>query len=379
MKPTTIRTVCFCFCVLFAFARGGFASEAIVVENYADGDVVRFPVALLRGKVESSESDGSAVVVENLSSSRKTRVMRTKTFDSRFKALVELTPGENLLSISVGASRLELTLIYRKSRNPYFVRLVYFVDSSEDASFESPTEAGGFSADYCDKMRTCALLWQTATAERLRDFGYGRRSFTLEFDKNEDVVVWLQRGKRKATEYRAMSETERFKAIYREILAGDAYSERAKYFVLVAFARRNSKDDEIEGRVALGGGVVAMLDSSLFFEWFDSLDEVEECFNDSAPIDERYLRDAAYRNARWALASSAVGAGLHELGHAFGLGHSDDPNDFMSRGFDRFNRIFSVYEPPTASSIGGKVDENETPRWNKKSAEKLVLSRWIDE
>jgi len=365
---------------LAAFACGFVPSasatdEAINVANYSDGDVARFPVVLLRGTIQTNESN--VVVVENLSSSRKSRVARAQAFDSSFKALVELTPGENLLSISVGSARRELTLFYRRSGNPYFVRLVYFVDSSGNASFDSPTQEDGFSADYCAKMQTCALLWQTAIAERLFDSGYGRRSFTLEFDANDDVVVWTQRGKRKASEYCAMSETERYRAIYREILSGDAYSDRAKYFVIVAFARR--RENDVDGRVALGGGRVAMLDSSLLFEYFDSLDEVQERLGDASPIMERYLRDAAYRNARWALASSAVGAGLHELGHIFGLGHTDDPNDFMSRGFDRFNRIFCVYEPKTVSSEGGKVGENETPKWNKKNAEKLVRSRWIQE
>jgi len=351
------------------------ADETIDVANYSDGDVVRFPVVLLRGTIQTNESD--VVVVENLSSSRKSRVTRTKACDSSFKALVELTPGENLLLISVGSTRRELTLIYRKSTNRNFIRLVYFVDSTGDASFDSPTQDGGFSADYCVKMQTCALLWQTATAERLFDSGYGRRTFTLEFDANDDVVVWTQRGKRKASEYCAMSESDRYRAIYREILAGDAYSDRAKYFVIVAFARR--RENGVVGRVALGGGRVAALDSSLLFEYFDSLDEVQERLGDSSPIAERYLRDAAYRNARWALESSAVGAGLHELGHVFGLGHTDDPNDFMSRGFDRFNRIFCVYEPKTVGSEGVKVGDDETPRWNKKNAEKLVRSRWIQE
>jgi len=384
LETTTFRTIwrrlsaaVACLAFLVVAPSTSLADEAIVVENYVDGDVVRFPVVLLRGTIKTNESD--VMVVENLSSSRKTRVMRTKAFDLRFKALVELTPGENLLSISVGASRRELTLFYRKSTNRNFVRLVYFVDSSGEDSFESPGEEGGFSDDYCAKMQTCALLWQTATAERLFDSGYGRRSFTLEFDANDDVVVWTQRGKRKASEYCAMSETERYRAIYREILAGDAYSDRAKYFVVVAFARHKSNDAGVAGRVALGGGRVAMLDSSLFFAWFGSLDEVRERLDDSSEIEARYLRDAAYRNARWALTSSAVGAGLHELGHIFGLGHTDDPDDFMSRGFDRFNRIFCLYEPKTLGSEGGKVGEDETPKWNKKNAEKLIRSHWIQE
>ncbi|MCF0234542.1 MAG: metallopeptidase, partial [Thermoguttaceae bacterium] len=82
----------------------------------------------------------------------------------------------------------------------------------------------------------------------------------------------------------------------------------------------------------------------------------------------------------WALTASTLGAGLHELGHVFGLEHVAAENDFMSRGFDRFNRIFTVVEPPSATSSREIFFlEKSAASWRSESAAKLIRSFWIED
>ena len=515
-------------------------TEAPRIENFASGDAISYSVALLRGRAPGVER--GTVVVENLSSSRATRVTRAPVVAGRFKVLVELTPGENRLTLAVGGARIDFVLTRRPDDNPRFVRLIYFVDSTGDETFATPdfwttdeaemaqirrigeneatlTSVSGTSGvrnvaenrqnegvetiltsesatesaqngenasnNFRAKIGTAALLWQTATAERLNDAGYGRRTFSLELDDAGDPVVWVLRGEKTAAEYAALSETERFRAIYREIEASNLASEFARYFVSVAFARKlgetagtgtisesrksaevgeetqnkavatfeaaederiktfltistigateekgeNDEDaaieedkvggetERIEGtggiggnsaagengatgkdgavggiaergrpgstwaRVALGGGSVAALDASTLFSWPDSLVDVADAFADARPISEDFAADSGFRRTRWGLTASTLGAGLHELGHSFGLDHSPEPTDFMSRGFDRFNRIFTVVEPPDANSpnaVESVFDDESAATWTPESANRLIRSRWIE-
>jgi len=485
-------------------------TEPIRIENFTSGEAVSYSVALLRGTAPGVER--GTVVVENLSSSRPTRVTRAPVVAGRFKALVGLTPGENRLTLAVGESRIDFFLTRRPDDNPRFVRLIYFVDSNGDETFATPefwtandaknaeigqnrgneavladdatveasTETARIgektSNNFRAKIGTAALLWQTATAERLNDAGYGRRTFSLELDETGAPVVWVLRGEKTATEYAALSETERFRAIYREIEASNLASEFARYFVSVAFARKlgeteateavgagdgvaqnsenaqnetvattkkaeeerikafltistigatgenekngetaslnkeitvgateqngeTGQNDEIEqngavggiaergrpgstwARVALGGGSVAALDASSLFSWPDSLVDVADAFADARAIPEDFAADSGFRRTRWALTASTLGAGLHELGHAFGLDHSTAPTDFMSRGFDRFNRIFTVVEPPDANSpnaVESVFDDESAATWTPESANRLIRSRWIE-
>ncbi len=356
----------------------------ITVENYSDAEVVRYPVVLLRGRVEGGRNE--TVVVENFSSSLPSRIVKTEMFGGRFKALMELTEGANHLSVASGVARMDITLIYRKSTNKHFVRLISFSDLTDTGkNTDIPVEwlkgrRSSFPSELNleGRLRTAALLWQTATAERLYDAGYGRRTFTLETDSEGRVVVWKQRGKKTCEEYCAKSEAERFREIYNEILSGATYDKNACFFVLIAFGEKNEVLEQNRGRMALGADNFAMIDSTAFFSCPQDISEASDFFLDSTEVSNLWAHDSAYRNVRWALTASTLGAGLHELGHAFGLGHLNDPNDFMSRGFDRFNRIFTLVEPASALSQGGEFEDEDVVEWTSLTAPKLIRSPWIE-
>ena len=89
-------------------------TEPIRIENFTSGEAVSYSVALLRGTAPGVER--GTVVVENLSSSRPTRVTRAPVVAGRFKVLVELVPGENRLTPAVGESRIDFLLTRRPDR-----------------------------------------------------------------------------------------------------------------------------------------------------------------------------------------------------------------------------------------------------------------------
>jgi hypothetical protein len=100
---------------------------------------------------------------------------------------------------------------------------------------------------------------------------------------------------------------------------------------------------------------------------------------DTRVIDtKKYFSDSVGRHTFWATASTTIGAALHELGHTFGMPHSRNRHDIMTRGFDRFNRVFTLIEPPHARRKGSyEFKENEIAFWAGPSAAWLKFSRWF--
>ncbi len=100
---------------------------------------------------------------------------------------------------------------------------------------------------------------------------------------------------------------------------------------------------------------------------------------DTRTIDpKKFFSDSVGRHTFWAAASTTIGAALHELGHTFALPHSRDNQDIMTRGFDRFNRVFTLLEPPHARRKESyEFKQSEIACWKPPSAAWLKFNRWF--
>ncbi len=347
----------------------------VEVTNFRDGVTVRYPVVLLAGR--TGDAAATSVTVTNESSNRDTRKLEGLAAGGAFKALADLVPGENRVTIRCGAAKGKLTLTYKPATSDLVVRVFYWTDSTGSTGFQTPDPNDRLN--WRGKLGTAMLLIQCFTAERLSDIGLGRRTFNLELDEAGRVKVHLLAGRAAAADYRKMSGNELYTAASAEV-RGQYPSRAAKNLVIPAFTFFDANTGRALAHTALGGGGLALFGGGDLFTWPDSLAGAQAAFMDARRVDTtKFFSDSVGRNTYWACASTTIGAALHELGHTFGLPHSTGPLDIMTRGHDQLNRFFTLIEPPRAgrsSPYAFKADE--VARWSPVSGGALAASRFFE-
>lgn len=323
------------FCLTIALLSSA-AHAQITVTNHEDRSTVRYPVILLRGKTPEDKPLQIQV------GQKECQVVRHQ---DHFKTLVELSKGENLIRLqsSTDDEQIELHITYEPQTNPHYVRLVWLTDSSGATGYATPDDET--PQDYVSRMQTAATLMQTFTAEKMHDLGLPRKTFRLERDDQGKPIVHTLEGDREADYYYSINDRKWWQEIYRWINKNHS-DPMAKNMVLAAYTRKDPDTGELQAHTALGGGNLGLFGSASVFSWPTNIEDAVTIFQDDTSIDStRVNDDSAGRSTVWGLASTTIGATLHEMGHTFDLPHCTDRLGIMTRGFDHFNRTFTFADP----------------------------------
>lgn len=128
----------------------------------------------------------------------------------------------------------------------------------------------------------------------------------------------------------------------------------------------NSNDSLPKVHTALGGFPLALFGSGNIYSWPSSIEEIHSCFQNHEKIPNFLFDDSGHRNSMWSNCATGIGAVFHEIGHSFQLRHTKIMCNgkrqqifkfpVMGRGFDMFNRIFTLSEPfPINSETKKKI------------------------
>ncbi len=360
----------------------GTAHAAITVSNLEPNTTLRYPVALIEGRTEAP--DKTQLILNNYSSQLASRRFTTEVYGGRFKALTQLVAGKNQIELSDGQSKTTLALNYQPMTTPYVVRVIYLTDSSGNTNYS--TQRDNDPQNYRARLSTATKLMQTMTAETLNAHGFGRKTFRLELDPQGEVVIHTVKTPHPKAYYRTFRKSKTDSGGYQLYDEVNNFIEplyptkQAKNIVIMGFSDYDRATRTDYAHTALGGGGLGLFGSLNLFSWPSDLQEVQSVFSDATLVDPALvLDDSAFRSRIWGLAATTIGATLHEMGHTFGLPHSPDNFSIMSRGFDGFNRVFTLREPPRQ----GKTEiidfhDDEIARFERTSAARLAYNRWFE-
>lgn len=365
----------FCACMA-AVLSGCAAGGNLAVDNYQNGETVRYPLVLLRGRL--GDPSIAEVTATNASSKRDTAQMQGVAHKGQFKVLAELVPGENRLSLRAGDQVADFVLNYKPQTNPYKVRAVIFADKSGDPTYQS--QFTGDAQNYRDKWDAALKMLQMFTAEEMLRNGYGRKTFNLELDADGKVVVHVVKGTGSFEEMQKLPGGAAYGAAADAIhqqLPGGLY----KNLVCVAFSRHVKETGHATAYTALGGGDVAMMGGACFYTWPTGVKNILKTFTSDVQIDkDNFHADDRERYAVWATAATTIGSGLHEVGHTLTLPHTRaHKRGIMLRGADSLNRYFTFIDPPCATNNKQVIEfpAGEEAYWSDVSAAALAPSRWL--
>jgi hypothetical protein len=96
-----------CFLLLAGVARGQQDAKVAVVTNFKSGETVRYPVVILKGRINEYFK---TLTIVNQSRMQGEREFHGLAYQGRFKALVELARGDNILLLQVGKEQTEFHL-----------------------------------------------------------------------------------------------------------------------------------------------------------------------------------------------------------------------------------------------------------------------------
>jgi len=337
--------------------------SAIQISNFSDGETIRYSLPIINGRVNAD--------VKSITINTAEKAYVADVVDGNFKALIPLRNGLNDISFSAGGQSSRLSINYLAADNPRKVRMMYAIAADDDGSFVAEAGMPNTMEDARKRIVLQALLMQSATAEMLYKATKQRITYALLEDGNGKPTVTTLRLPLTRAQLYAKTDNEIYSVIAKSLQDANMY-DKVKSMVIMGFS--SYKNEKFLAHAALGGDNLGIFGGLHLYACPDSLDQLAASFANAKIIDRKFLPDdSGGRETYWAQCATGMGASLHELGHTFGLDHT--PTGIMSRGFDNFNRLFTLREPGFAALL---TTQNEGGAiWDPASIPGLLQSEWL--
>ncbi|CAB4058472.1 unnamed protein product [Lepeophtheirus salmonis] len=371
----------------------------IDIENVVDQERIFHRILLITGRIknfykqasgESREKESSSALIfinheSFLSKARQVITYKVPVINSRFKFLFELTEGRNILTFEYKGVFKSLILYFVKDSDDVqkTVRIVYIVPRDSDGSFQAPVLEPNSVELACQKISLAVGLIQCFMSDSLHSHGLGRKTFVaLSPCEVFHSEISLEKS-------HSLTESALWEYHAKELLARRLADDDTKVLAVLSATRfvntlgRPPRDHSemmslTKSHGALGGGGLAMFGSGCLYAWPSLLHEVQDAFLNSSKIDSLNLMDdSGYRHTFGACFSTTLGAIIHELGHTFDLGHTNDGTDIpdvtMNGGSTSYLQAYQQKK-----ELRRMVADSGKAFWSRSCALILSSHRWFN-
>ncbi|KAL3474266.1 putative peptidase family-domain-containing protein [Aspergillus californicus] len=367
------------------------AMRSFEINNLTDGETVHQTCISIHGQCPefdyAHETNYISVSATDSLTNRKSVHLQPDTQNwplhkGSWKALVLLSPGQNTLDVKLHHAggihdSLQLTVTYIPLLQLPPLHLAILVAKDSPLVIDCPPgKYGAISSAHSSlnaaiaKFRLAAYMWQALTAEDFREKGLGRRSFRLEEEWTRDSTL-LQAIRTTGDATTAMRSVPKVHIIRsdktvaeiqdaqvaqqnprgrdREALhryfetalatSGPPFESTSRPVVagMVLDSHYSVENSMILGHAALGchkseGISLGIFGSHLAYSWPRFLEEVPACLVDGALTGDTVGNDNGECDTMRGACFVGQGAFLHEVGHAFGAGHT---TGIMARGYSK--------------------------------------------
>ncbi|KAL4786810.1 putative peptidase family-domain-containing protein [Aspergillus varians] len=360
------------------------------ITNFSDGEVVHQTCVSIHGEgqIFSPADETTFISVSATDAFNQTRPgTHWPLYKGQWKALAMLAPGVNRITLELhhaGGTQnaVSITLNYVPLLQLPPLHLAILVAKDSPLLIDCPpakygavsTAHSGIDAAVA-KFRMAAYMWQAVTAEGFREKGLGRRTFRLDEEWGSNTAmqmvhhqgnlggggggeglttvakVHIIRSEKSLAEIRSAQVAQQNtrardrEALHRYFEAAlmrsgiPGFESRCRPVVagMVLDAHYSAEDDMILGHAALGchkadGLSLGIFGSHLTYSWPRFLEEVPACLTDLTPTGDTVGNDNGECGTMRGACFVGQGAFLHEVGHAFGAGHT---TGIMARGYSK--------------------------------------------
>ena len=208
---------------------------SITITNVQHGDVLSYSLPLIEGDVISN-CDVIEIHVWNDANPAASVSWPVK--DDRFKALVQLLPGDNVIKLRCDDVIETFLLVYKPLARKHYVRPIYIVCSDDDGRFQAPPNVDNSVENAQKRIILGAKLIQTFTAEKLHEHGLGRRTFQLECNRFGEPVCHVYKSSLTLQKALAMAGNDLWTHFAKEFMNSKMLDrDTCKWYAFMSFTR----------------------------------------------------------------------------------------------------------------------------------------------